>query len=151
MFYHGGTVGVRPSPFSKCGLVESRGTVRLRPDLDRHIVRCSHTLFCRRGSVTSHSMRDCLGDLRAFQPTTLAGVPAVFELIRKGEPFSLSVLRTERGQALAGVESKVRAGGAVKEAVFHGALSAKRSSRLLFGGITDAVVFNKVKEATGGK
>lgn len=84
-------------------------------------------------TLTDTSMRNSLGDLRAFRPTTLAGVPAVFELIRKG------------------VEAKVRAGGAVKEAVFNGALSAKRSSRFLFGGITDAVVFNKVKEATGGK
>lgn len=63
----------------------------------------------------------------------LSGVPAVWELIRKG------------------IEGKVRAGGGLKEKVFNSALAAKRSSRLLFGGLTDAIVFNKVKEATGGK
>jgi long-chain acyl-CoA synthetase len=63
----------------------------------------------------------------------MAGVPAVWELIRKG------------------ILTKVHAGGAVKEKLFHGAVAAKKASRFLFGGITDAVVFKQVKTATGGR
>lgn len=65
----------------------------------------------------------------------MVGVPAVWELIRKG------------------ILAKVKAGGAVKQKLFNGALSAKRAAgaKSLIGSITDAVVFKAVKEGTGGR
>jgi len=84
-------------------------------------------------TLTDTSMKNCVGDIRAFQPTIMCGVPAVWELIRKG------------------IQSKVKAGGAVKQKVFNGAMAAKTFSKTLFGGVTDAVVFKQVKQATGGK
>lgn len=67
----------------------------------------------------------------------MVGVPAVWELIRKG------------------VLSKVEAGPAIKKSVFNWALSAKQSA-VQYGipgiaGLTDAVVFNQVRAQTGGK
>ena len=35
-------------------------------------------------TLTDTSVRNCVGDIRAFRPTILIGVPAVWELIRKG-------------------------------------------------------------------
>ena len=84
-------------------------------------------------TLTDTSMKNCVGDIRAFQPTIMCGVPSVWELIRKG------------------IQSKVKAGGAVKEKLFQGAMAAKTFNKTLFGGITDAVVFKQVKQATGGK
>lgn len=84
-------------------------------------------------TLTDNSMKNCLGDMRAFQPTIMVGVPAVWELIRKG------------------INSKVAAGGALKSKVFEGALAAKKASPGILGPITDAVVFKAVKQATGGR
>ncbi|TNY20093.1 hypothetical protein DMC30DRAFT_270914 [Rhodotorula diobovata] len=81
----------------------------------------------------------CLGDLRALKPTILTGVPTVYETIRKG------------------LLAKVAAGGRVRAGLFHGAVAAKKYTAgvpLVEGivrGVTDAVVFSKVKEATGGR
>lgn len=86
-------------------------------------------------TLTDTSVRNCVGDIRAFKPTVMVGVPAVWELIRKG------------------ILTKVKAGGAIKSAVFNAAVSAKK-----FGGkgsvlasVTDAIVFSAVKQGTGGR
>ncbi|KZO91782.1 long-chain-fatty-acid-CoA-ligase [Calocera viscosa TUFC12733] len=88
-------------------------------------------------TLTDASVRNCLGDLRAFRPTIMVGVPAVWETIRKG------------------IVGKVNQGGAVKKNIFHGALSAKkfahRNSVPFVSNLTDAVVFNQVKSQTGGR
>lgn len=78
----------------------------------------------------AQSMRNCLGDMQAFKPHIMVGVPAVWEQIRKG------------------IITKVRDGG--KERLFNIAMTMKRSSSIL-GAVADAVVFKKVKEATGGR
>jgi len=78
-------------------------------------------------------VKNCLGDIREFKPTIMVGVPAVWELIRKG------------------IMTKVKAGGSVKERIFHGAVAAKRASATFLGPIADAVVFKAVKQATGGR
>ena len=59
----------------------------------------------------------------------------VWELIRKG------------------IMAKVKAGGAVKQAVFNLAMSVKRWSGKggILTGLTDAIVFNAVKQGTGGR
>lgn len=86
-------------------------------------------------TLTDTSVRNCVGDIRAFKPTIMCGVPAVWELIRKG------------------ILSKVRAGGPVKEAIFNFACAAKKymGAKSIVGRIMDAVVFKAVKEATGGQ
>ena len=67
----------------------------------------------------------------------MVGVPAVWELIRKG------------------ILSKVDSSGGVKMAVFNFAVKAKQAAQAnyipLVGGLMDAVVFNQVKAQTGGK
>lgn len=87
-------------------------------------------------TLTDASVRNCKGDLAEFRPSILVGVPAVWELIRKG------------------IVSKVNSGSTITRNLFWGALSAKQS--LLATGIPgvkvlDAVVFNKVRAATGGR
>lgn len=68
--------------------------------------------------------------MSAFRPTIMVGVPQVWEQIRKG------------------IVTKVKDGG--KQGIFNLAMGLKKSSSLL-GHIADAVVFNKVKQATGGR
>ncbi|KAL8280471.1 hypothetical protein RQP46_007119 [Phenoliferia psychrophenolica] len=86
-------------------------------------------------TLTDTSVRNCVGDIRAFRPTILIGVPAVWELIRKG------------------IVVKVKAGGRLKEAVFNFAFNLKKSvgRKSYIAQILDAVVFKAVKEATGGR
>jgi len=84
-------------------------------------------------TLTDNSVKNCAGDIREFKPSILVGVPAVWELIRKG------------------ILTKVTAGGGLKSKMFHGALKAKQASPSLLGPITDAVVFKAVKQATGGR
>lgn len=84
-------------------------------------------------TLTDASVRNCKGDIAAFRPSIMCGVPAVWELIRKG------------------IEAKVAAGGTIKSSLFHGAMKLKQTSPTLFGGVTDAVVFKAVKAATGGR
>ncbi|OAV90647.1 hypothetical protein, variant [Puccinia triticina 1-1 BBBD Race 1] len=86
-------------------------------------------------TLTEASMRNCSGDIKTFKPTVMVGVPAVWELIRKG------------------ILAKVKAGGKVKESIFNAALAVKRNSILsrIGGGLMDTVVFNQVREQTGGR
>jgi len=87
-------------------------------------------------TLSDANVRNCKGDIREFKPTILVGVPAVFEQIKKG------------------ILTKVGAGGFITQKVFWGAFAAKSfllSSGLPGAGVLDAIVFNKVKEATGGK
>ncbi|BGP43871.1 long-chain fatty acid-CoA ligase [Rhodotorula kratochvilovae] len=90
-------------------------------------------------TLTDTNMTNCVGDMRAFQPTIMTGVPTVWETIRKG------------------LLARVSASGRFRAGMFHGAVAAKRwSSRVpllgsVVGALTDAVVFGKVKQATGGR
>lgn len=67
----------------------------------------------------------------------MVGVPAVWELIRKG------------------VLAKVEAGPGFKKSIFNWALQAKQGAEQYgipgIGGLTDAVVFNQVRAQTGGR
>lgn len=85
-------------------------------------------------TLTETSMRNCSGDIKTFKPSVMIGVPAVWELIRKG------------------ILAKVKAGGKLKQSIFNAALAVKKSSLLnrIGGGLMDTVVFNQVREQTGG-
>lgn len=87
-------------------------------------------------TLSDTSVRNCNGDIREFKPSVLVGVPAVWENVKKG------------------IVAKVNAGSPIVQKMFWGALWAK-SQLMAWGlpgsGILDAVVFKKVKEATGGR
>lgn len=87
-------------------------------------------------TLSDNSVRNCLGDIREFKPSILVGVPAVWETVKKG------------------IIAKVNQGSPLVKNLFWSALWAK-SNMLHYGipgtGILDAVVFKKVKEATGGR
>lgn len=89
--------------------------------------------FGRVKTLTDQSVRKCRGDIVAFRPTIMIGVPAVWETIRKG------------------IIAKVNAGGAVKKAVFNGAYTVKKVGVPVLSQIADSVVFSSVKAATGGR
>lgn len=87
-------------------------------------------------TLSDTSVRNCNGDIREFKPSVLVGVPAVWENVKKG------------------IVAKVNAGSPLVQRMFWGALWAK-SQLMAWGlpgsGLLDAVVFKKVKEATGGR
>ncbi|KAG6853150.1 hypothetical protein C0991_006557 [Blastosporella zonata] len=84
-------------------------------------------------TLTDASVRNCKGDISAFRPSIMVGVPAVWETIRKG------------------ILAKVNSGGAVKKSVFHGAYSAKKNNVPVLSQIADSVVLSGVRAATGGR
>jgi long-chain acyl-CoA synthetase len=86
-------------------------------------------------TLTDQSVRECLGDISAFKPSVMVGVPAVWESVKKG------------------IVSKVAASGTLKSNIFWSAMRAKES--LLSWGLPGVnllnyLIFNKIKEATGG-
>ena len=87
-------------------------------------------------TLSDASVRNCLGDIKEFKPSVLVGVPAVWESVKKG------------------IVAKVNAGSPVVRGLFWSALALKErlmASGLPGSGILDAVVFKKIKEATGGR
>jgi long-chain acyl-CoA synthetase len=83
-------------------------------------------------TLTPAGVKNCEGDLMAFKPSVMVGVPAVWETIRKG------------------ILTKVNAGPAVARLAFKGALSWKRNSIPLLSSASE-VIFNKVRAQTGGR
>ncbi|KAL1861425.1 hypothetical protein VTK73DRAFT_7117 [Phialemonium thermophilum] len=87
-------------------------------------------------TLSDNSVRNCKGDIREFRPSILVGVPAVWETIKKG------------------IITKANSGSAIVKGLFWGALWAKNtllSTGLPGTAVLDAVVFKKIKEATGGR
>lgn len=87
-------------------------------------------------TLSDSSVRNCNGDIREFRPTILVGVPFVWESVKKG------------------IIAKVNQGSPLVKNLFWGALAAKGfllSTGLPGAGILDAIVFKKVREATGGR
>lgn len=84
-------------------------------------------------TLTDASVRNCKGDIAAFRPSIMVGVPAVWETIRKG------------------ILTKVHSGGAIKKTLFNGAMSAKKNNLPGLAQLADSVVLSGVRAATGGK
>ncbi|EPE09857.1 long-chain-fatty-acid- ligase 1 [Ophiostoma piceae UAMH 11346] len=87
-------------------------------------------------TLSDTSVRNCNGDIKEFRPSVLVGVPAVWEMVKKG------------------IVAKVNAGSPVVRSLFWGSMWAKNNLMNLGlpgSGILDAVVFKKIKEATGGR
>ncbi len=89
--------------------------------------------FGRVKTLTDQSVRNCVGDIRAYRPNILVGVPAVFEMIRKG------------------IIQRLNAGGKIKKTVFNAALSAKKAHIPGLAQLAEATVLSQVKAATGGR
>ncbi|ODN72837.1 hypothetical protein, variant [Cryptococcus amylolentus CBS 6039] len=87
-------------------------------------------------TLTDASVRECKGDIAEFKPSIMVGVPAVWELIRKG------------------ILSKVDQAGGLKKSIFNFALKAKTAANTygipFVAGLTDAIVFDGVRAQTGG-
>jgi long-chain acyl-CoA synthetase len=87
-------------------------------------------------TLSDTSVRNCKGDIREFRPTVLVGVPAVWESVKKS------------------IIAKVNSGSPIVKNLFWAAYWAK-SNLLHYGlpgvGVLDAIIFKKVKEATGGR
>jgi long-chain acyl-CoA synthetase len=84
-------------------------------------------------TLTDASVRGCKGDMNAFKPSIMVGVPAVWETIRKG------------------ILAKVNSSGTVKKLLFHGAIVAKKSKTPILSQLADAIVLSGVRAATGGR
>lgn len=87
-------------------------------------------------TLSDTSVRNCKGDIREFRPSVMVGVPAVWETVKKG------------------IIAKVNEGSPLVQKLFWGALWAKNalmSTGLPGSGALDAIVFKKIKEATGGR
>lgn len=84
-------------------------------------------------TLTDQSVRNCKGDLAAFRPSVMVGVPAVWEQIRKG------------------ITTKLAAAPAIARGMFSAGLSVKRNKIPGLSGFFDNVVFKKVQAATGGR
>ncbi|KIK91796.1 hypothetical protein PAXRUDRAFT_830531 [Paxillus rubicundulus Ve08.2h10] len=91
------------------------------------------TGYGRVKTLTDASVRNCKGDIVAFRPTILVGVPQVWETIRKG------------------ILAKVNAGGTLRKSVFNGAVAVKKASVPVLSQVADTVVFSSVRAATGGR
>ncbi|KAF8523839.1 long-chain-fatty-acid-CoA-ligase [Gautieria morchelliformis] len=91
------------------------------------------TGYGRIKTLTDASVRNCQGDLNAFRPTIMIGVPAVWETIRKG------------------IIGKINQSGALRKGVFNAALSIKRADVPILKNVVDAVVFSQIKAQTGGR
>ena len=90
-------------------------------------------------TLSETNMRNCKGDIREFKPTILVGVPAVWETVKKG------------------VLGQLNKNSFIIKGMFWGAMAAKNFLMNYgfpgagFGASSlDAVVFKKLKEATGG-
>ncbi|KAG0365083.1 long-chain fatty acid-CoA ligase [Gamsiella multidivaricata] len=88
-------------------------------------------------TLTDASVRECKGDIKELCPTLMTGVPAVWETIRKG------------------VLAQINKGSPLVQSIFHAALSAKSwcQDRKLsaLSGALDTVIFDKVRQETGGR
>jgi long-chain acyl-CoA synthetase len=84
-------------------------------------------------TLTDTSVRGCKGDMNAFRPSVMVGVPAVWETIRKG------------------ILGKVNGGGAIKKTMFNGAMAAKKNRTPILSQLADSVVLSSVRAATGGR
>ncbi|CAA7263548.1 unnamed protein product [Cyclocybe aegerita] len=92
--------------------------------------------YARPKTLTDASVRGCKGDLRAFKPHIMLGVPAVWETMRKG------------------VVGRVEKAGWVASKAFWGGLRLKRYAGPWIPGVdwlVDNLFLGTVKEAMGGE
>ena len=84
-------------------------------------------------TLTDQSVRNCQGDIKAFRPTIMAGVPAIWELIRKG------------------ILAQVINAGFIRKSMFNRAMAVKKANVPVLKDVVDWIVFAKIRQATGGR
>ena len=84
-------------------------------------------------TLTSASVRNSEGDLIAFKPTLLIGVPSVWETIRKG------------------ILTKLHKSSPLKQRIFHLGMWAKVNRIPGLAQLADQFVFSAVRQQTGGR
>ncbi|KAF4595920.1 Long-chain acyl-CoA synthetase [Ophiocordyceps camponoti-floridani] len=87
-------------------------------------------------TLADSSVTNCAGDMRELRPTVMVGVPQIWETVKKG------------------VMSKLQTASPLVRALFWGAVSYKSfmsRNKLPMATIFDGIVFNKVRELTGGR
>ena len=89
--------------------------------------------FARVKTLTDQSVRNCQGDIKAFRPSIMVGVPMIWENIRKG------------------IIQQVNKSGALRKSMFNGAMSIKKNNVPVLKGVVDSVVFSKIRDVTGGR
>ncbi|KAM7204930.1 hypothetical protein V8F20_003392 [Naviculisporaceae sp. PSN 640] len=86
-------------------------------------------------TLSDTNMRNCPGDMRAFKPTVMVGVPQVWETVKKG------------------IETQVEKASPLLRTVFRSAVKVKSylvAHKLPFATAFDNIVFGKVRKMTGG-
>ncbi|EAU81904.1 acyl-CoA synthetase [Coprinopsis cinerea okayama7 len=89
-------------------------------------------VYARFKTLSDSSVRNCKGDLTAFQPTVLFGVPAVWENIRKG------------------ILGKLDEKGWLLQKVVTTSLEAKKRGVPVLGWFADNFILQKLRQPTGG-
>ncbi|KAF9031598.1 hypothetical protein BJ165DRAFT_1417660 [Panaeolus papilionaceus] len=92
--------------------------------------------YARSKTLTDASVRNCKGDLSAWKPNVMFGVPAVYETIKKG------------------VMQKINKSGFVTRTAFNAAFQAKRYAAPWVPGLStalDTMVFKPLHDAVGGE
>lgn len=87
-------------------------------------------------TLADTSMRNCYGDMRAFAPTIMVGVPQIWETVKKG------------------IEGKVNSSGALTRSLFWSAYNLKSflvRNNLPGSAVLDRLVFSKVRAMTGSR
>ncbi|KAJ3066946.1 long-chain fatty acid-CoA ligase [Podochytrium sp. JEL0797] len=88
-------------------------------------------------TLTDASVRQCKGDIRELRPTIIAGVPAVWDSIRKA------------------VSGKIRDASPLSQAVFQAAFNMKwwlmTHGMEALAAPLDSLVFDKIKDQVGGR
>jgi long-chain acyl-CoA synthetase len=84
-------------------------------------------------TLADESVRGCRGDVFTFKPSLMAGVPQVWETIKKG------------------ILTKVHGERITRRAIFHGAMAAKRKGVPVLTQLANAIVFRKVRAGLGGR
>jgi len=84
-------------------------------------------------TLTDQSVRNCQGDIKAFRPTIMAGVPAIWELIRKG------------------IVAQVNNAGVIRKSMFNVAMAVKKANVPVLKNVVDSIVFAKIRQAMGGR
>lgn len=86
-------------------------------------------------TLTDSSVRNCKGDIKECKPTLMAGVPAVWETIRKG------------------IQSQLRQASFLKQQIFRIAFELKKClvKLKLPTFFIDTSIFQKISDGTGGR
>lgn len=84
-------------------------------------------------TLTDASVRNCKGDMVAFEPTALIGVPAVWEMIKKG------------------IVAKIDSGPPSKKRIVNLALAVKKAGVPVLANFFDKAILSKLRAATGGR